>query len=416
MNEDHQAQTETQSVEHYEDEIELIDILRVLLKWKYLIISGTIVCGLIAVIISFNMAKIFSIDLVLRPGILDIAKEGKNVFIDSAQNIKALIDSGTFNNDILNYLKEIKLGKDPKELEFKVTIPGKSDTIKVEYETADIKQGMVIQDRLCELLLKNYTKPVKYYKIEYDIKIDFINNNILKLISDISKKENEISSIKIDSKNKLNQKDNNIAVLMAEIEARKDQIKNQNQRIASIEAEIGRTIKNTDLLIEERNKFLGSTKNEDNILSSVIYSNTIQQNIGSLNSLRNTINIVEQQLYQERLGLARAVSSIKDIKGDKENLIKQTQYEVEKIKSAIKEVKSDKKYMAEEKKNLQFKKDSVQNIQILQSATSSRYPVKPKKMLIIVLAAVLGLFLMLFIVFLLEFVSRYKKIESRKRD
>jgi LPS O-antigen subunit length determinant protein (WzzB/FepE family) len=408
MNEGHQ----TQSVEHDEGEIELIDILRVSLKWKYLIISGPIVCGLLAAIISFNMAKIYSIDVVLRPGILSIEKAGVNIFNDSAQNIKALIDSGTFNNDILDYLKKIKLSNIPKILEFKVTISGGSDSIKVQYETDDIKQGMVIQDRLCELLLKYYAKTVEYYKKEYDIKIASINSDMIKLISNISKKENEIFSIKIDSKNKLNQKDNHIAVLTAEIEARKDQIENENQRIASIEAEIVRISKNTDLLIEERNKFLASTINEDNILSSVIYSNTIQQNIGYLNSLRNEINNVNHRIYQERLGIAKAVNSIKNVEGEKENLIKQTQYKVEKIESEIKEVQSDKNYMAEDIKNLQFKKDSVQNIQILQSATSSPDPIKPKKKLIVILASFLGIFIMVFLSFLLEYISKNKMQKS----
>ncbi|MBW2202429.1 MAG: hypothetical protein JRF71_16670, partial [Deltaproteobacteria bacterium] len=66
-------------------------------------------------------------------------------------------------------------------------------------------------------------------------------------------------------------------------------------------------------------------------------------------------------------------------------------------------------------KNLQFKKDNIQNIQFLQPATSSLYPIKPRKMLIIALAEVFGLLLMLFLAFFLEFVSRYKqrKIEGR---
>ena len=93
MNDSHQIQTDTHKVEHYEDEIELIDILRVIWKWKFLILSGTVLCGLIAAIISFNMSKIYSIDMVLRPGILSIGEHGQNVYIDSPANIKALIDS-----------------------------------------------------------------------------------------------------------------------------------------------------------------------------------------------------------------------------------------------------------------------------------------------------------------------------------
>ncbi|MCW9096174.1 MAG: Wzz/FepE/Etk N-terminal domain-containing protein, partial [Ignavibacteriaceae bacterium] len=68
MNEDHQTQTDLRRIDNLDDEIELIDILRVIWKWKYLILSGTIVCGLVTAIISLNMRKIYSIDMTLMPG------------------------------------------------------------------------------------------------------------------------------------------------------------------------------------------------------------------------------------------------------------------------------------------------------------------------------------------------------------
>ena len=60
-----------------EDEIELIDLLRVIWKWKYLIIGGTFVFGLVAVIISLNMTKIYSVDTIVEPGILNINPANK---------------------------------------------------------------------------------------------------------------------------------------------------------------------------------------------------------------------------------------------------------------------------------------------------------------------------------------------------
>ena len=180
MNEDHQTQKETPKIEHYEDEIELMDYLRVIWKWKHLIIVGTVVCGVIAAIISLNMNKIYSIGMVLRPGILSIGEQGKNIYIDSPQNIKALIESGTFSNDILSYLNDSKMDKVPKKLDFEVTIPKQSNTIKIQYETADIKQGMVFLDRLSKLLLESYSKLVQYFKKEYDMKTELKNSNILK--------------------------------------------------------------------------------------------------------------------------------------------------------------------------------------------------------------------------------------------
>ena len=52
----------------YEDEIELMDLLKVLWKWKYLILLGTFACAVIAGIVSFNMTKIYQGKMVVaRP-------------------------------------------------------------------------------------------------------------------------------------------------------------------------------------------------------------------------------------------------------------------------------------------------------------------------------------------------------------
>jgi len=115
MNEDRKAPTESHGTEYYEDEIELMDYLLVIWKWKYFILSGTLVCGLIAAIISLKMDKVYSINMVLRPGILSIGEEGKNVYIDSPHNIKALIESESFNNDILKIFTIIRLIQSPKD-------------------------------------------------------------------------------------------------------------------------------------------------------------------------------------------------------------------------------------------------------------------------------------------------------------
>ena len=125
-----------------EDEIDLIDLLRVIWKWKYLIFGGAIVCALVAAIISFILPKIYSVDTIIEPGILGIVSEGGDqghrVYIDSPQNIKALIDVGSFENGILAHLgKQAKNIDLPKIITFKTSIPKDSKALKVSYETAN---------------------------------------------------------------------------------------------------------------------------------------------------------------------------------------------------------------------------------------------------------------------------------------
>ena len=94
------SEIELQPYETYQDEIELIDLLKVLWKWKYLIIAGTLAFGVLAAVISTNMSKIYEVKMVVAPGLLKIDDNGKRLYIDSIKNIKTMIESGTFNDQI----------------------------------------------------------------------------------------------------------------------------------------------------------------------------------------------------------------------------------------------------------------------------------------------------------------------------
>lgn len=159
------------------DEIELIDIFRVIWKWKYLILTGTLVCALVAGVLSFVMPEFYSVDMVLRPGILKVKEDGSNTYIDSPENIKALIDAGTFEKEILNEVansedRNLPDGRDmPKSLDFKTDIPRDSNTLKISYETADINLGKEILQHLKSSLIEKYKKLVDYYQKEYETKI-----------------------------------------------------------------------------------------------------------------------------------------------------------------------------------------------------------------------------------------------------
>jgi len=59
--------------------------------------------------------------------------------------------------------------------------------------------------------------------------------------------------------------------------------------------------------------------------------------------------------------------------------------------------------------NLELKKDIIQNIRVIQKAYSSPHPIKPKKKLIVVLATMVGLFMMLFLSFFFEYISKNKE-------
>ncbi len=82
MSETQQADTAYRQREQFEDEIELMDYLLVIWKWKYLIVAGILICAVAAGVISFLMPKVYRIDMVVRPSVLSIQPDGKHTYID----------------------------------------------------------------------------------------------------------------------------------------------------------------------------------------------------------------------------------------------------------------------------------------------------------------------------------------------
>jgi len=74
----------------------------------------------------------------------------------------------------------------------------------------------------------------------------------------------------------------------------------------------------------------------------------------------------------------------------------------------LQKLDSESKRLLEEIKDLEFKKNNVQNIEILQSPISSPHPIKPKIKLNVMLATVVGLFVMLFLAFFVEYIQKHR--------
>jgi LPS O-antigen subunit length determinant protein (WzzB/FepE family) len=325
-----------------EDEIELIDLIRILGKWRYLIIGGTLVCALVAAVISYNLKKIYRIETVFSPGILRI-ENNKKIFIDSTKNIKALIEHGTLNNEILSKLEDKNSVSVPGSLSFKVKLLPNSDMIKVMYKTADIDQGLRIVNLMKDILLVKYSRPIKYFQNEIEMAIKLKNAEQEKLLL---------------TKHSIKKK-----------------IGNFEKRIEDLKSEIEVIKNNTDNLIRDRQQFLSKPRAENEILTALVYSNTIQQNMSLVNQYRDQLITYEIKLEIEKQDLAES----------EQNFI---------INNEI--------------KSLEYKRDSITNIQILKPPSNSPSQVGPKKKRIVILAALVGLFSMLILSFLLEYIAKYK--------
>ncbi len=226
------------------EEIELIDILRVIWKWKYLILVGTLVFALLAGVISLNQPKVYRIDMVLQPPVAGIDSRGRKIYIDSPGNIKALIEAEIFNSKILDNLKNSNSNVS-KSLKFKVAIPKNSDSLTISYQAANVDLAIIILDHLAKQLLREYNEAVKKYRNRYE--------------SELLIKRNQLSEIEIENKvsvKYIEKMRNRINVLLLEIE--------------KIDAKI-------ELLIDEQSKYISDGNKQENINATILYNNLIQQ-------------------------------------------------------------------------------------------------------------------------------------------
>ena len=345
MDEDQKMLKEDQKREYCKDEVELIDILRVIWKWKYLILSGTIVCVLLAVIISFTMPKIYRVDMALQIGILDMNRNGNKVYIDSIDNIKMIIQTGILKKGILKYIEKDQRKNFSNLLKFKVSAPNNSEIIKISYESASVEFGVNLMKALYQALLEKYDELVKYYKDNYD---------------------QEIQDVKAQ-----------FDILDAESVVYEQRVKRAQKRINDLRTLLKNMDSKHNLLIQKQDDLVQKKENGEKNLSILLYNNMLQQTRLLHNQYKDDI---ENQLYIV----------------ENEKVEKKKRYYRQQI-------------LYENIKNLELKKDTIHNFKILRSPTSTAYPIKPKIKQNVILALISGIFIMVFLSFFMEYISTQMK-------
>ena len=344
MTEDNQKDRVQNGAVTPDDEIELIDLLGSLWKWKYLIIGGTAVCVIAAIVFTSMLPKIYRIEMIVRPGILSFGEDGKANYIGTPGNIKALIEAGAFDRKITKNLTESDKSNIPQNLRFEVTLLKNSSTLKINFESSRLGQGLEILDLLGGFLTKEYDSSVKYFQNEWD--------------SHLNIREAEVQKLRTIKRSK--------ATVIKDIE----------KRIHELESEIVFIKENTAALQKERNELLSKEKKESNVLPAILYANTIQENLQLANTYRAEISdlVVDKETESQKIS-------------ELENQLQTQMAEIESLKQ---------------------KKRNIQNIQIIQKPYSSPNPIKPNKRFNVVLATIVGIFFMVLLAVFIESVRKRK--------
>ena len=264
----------------YEDEINLIDYLKVLWKWKWLIIAGTLICAIIAAVISLRMPKIYEVSTVIEPGIAGVKDDGSFTYIDSVANI-----SGKINGDIYSKRIQNALNLDPLKtgVKFKSANVKAANMINItsQWQEGDTELGVKVTMQMIHLLSDDYGRIIDHKNSDYDKQL------ALKM-SSIKKTRNEIKLQQATFKNIRERKEQ----LLEEIRGVKD---------------------NTEKIVQQRDTLL-KDKNPGKDLSLLLYSTTIQQNVAYFNQLSNQVYDLRTMEKRTENEIDKLSENINDIK------------------------------------------------------------------------------------------------------
>ena len=161
-----------------------------------------------------------------------------------------------------------------------------------------------------------------------------------------------------------------------------------------------------DLDIQKENLVIQTNYRIDNLKTQI---NNLENDIKDLED--EDENLMKDKTFKvENLKsqINNLDTDVIELSAQKDNFKKQKKYQIATIQSQISDLESQRNYTSEEIKTLEFKKENVQNIQILKPPMNGPDPIKPKKKLIVILATFIGAFMMVFISFFIEYISKNK--------
>ena len=434
---------------YLEEEIDLRELFKIIWDRKVFIIVFTLVVTIIAGLYTYLKIPIFEVKSYVELGYINKEKiedidslEQKLKVIFSVEDMKFEKDS--FEKGIVTSIKQVKAVKNFLEI--------KTEALSNEAATAKNKEVLKFIQELSSEKIKEHEILFENTILNTQREIDFINNIEMKNISSQIEilKEQEIKSIDREIEIIKNQNIKNIdrqinLLKIQEIPALKTNINFlTNSKTKSLEEKINYYSKSLQIYISELDKLNKSIEKVDTTSSMIAsvqmlnYQNLITNAQNQIKDLELQIEIIRNETIPKlKYNLENITAiQIKDLQDKKENIlnidIKNLENEKNNITTIqIKDLENKKANVSneiirklEDKINIELQTKISQlnekvDIQKLQNSeqniTNTKlvgeyiirdYPIKPKKLLIIVVAFVTGFILSIFLVFFLQFIRK----------
>ena len=184
--------------------------------------------------------------------------------------------------------------------------------------------------------------------------------------------------------------------------ATKNILKISESRVNNITEEMKLVKVRIDGIEKQQKKTLAQKREESDAISLLLYSNEVQNNFRYYNTLDEKLSI--EKITQENLKL---------LVKEKEGEIKQLDTQIEKILIDIDKIKNDIENINSQISLLNQGKARIDYTRLIKEPTSSIYPVFPRRKLIVLSAAILGLMISALVAFFIEYNKNRENPENK---
>jgi len=155
------------------DEVELIDYIHVLCKWKKLILGGTLLCIFAVAVVTFLLPSVYRVDTVIEIG----STQAVNGRVEPIERPEALL--AKIKNDVYDDAVREKLGIDNGEpLSIKAENPKGTSLIKLWLESSRKEEAGKILDAVNEQIVSGHHRLIGIGKDKIDKSIQAWDNKI----------------------------------------------------------------------------------------------------------------------------------------------------------------------------------------------------------------------------------------------
>ena len=448
------SQKERESIR--EDEIDLVDLVGVLWRRRWLMLGTVVVIVGLAIAYCFTATPKYEITAQLTPGITRFDDRGNPARDLSAKDIQTWFEKESYREGLVSLL-----GNDESPPRLTASTTQQARLVTVSFYWPDTKKGKQLLKSVVDNFINRgsksiqqitascrsieqeifaLNKEIEQISIERERLKDKVQNVQQKLFvgqrsieQDIHKLKKDLEHIPIEQtliNNQIALAKNKVKLLNAEIASIKKNRDLAKKAFALIRERINGVNSNTEELIKLR---LTLNPGDSDKIALLMYSNIIQQNIGYATNLQRRSEDLEKEINQYIVEKAAKSKEIDDlnieiqdlqIKRDKELLMEELKLKKNiltleaKLTKTIKDAEVEiQEYKVKHNQELNLKADNLQEqihtlktrlaaltpLEVVQPPFSSKKPVKPAKIKILAIAIVLGGFLAVLVAFLTEF-------------